>query len=323
MQRPGPLQELPLEAFLLPAPSSLKPIKLSKRPHSPGGPTPFSPAKRRILSEEGIFSSEMTSKSPLPRGKDAFASPARFSKVLAGPASPARVLDFGLPKNGGGDPQKRSAVHSMTTRNASSSQISSSSSSRSGLAPSPELKPRSTRTPAVTSESQSGMNSFDELSSLSLSPLPASLTFVPRELPPQADPRSIHYPGFSVFQDSHTIIYPSAQTDELPASSSDDMEVDVDIYKENQPPRRKIRKAATEPTKSTKADLSSPGGTSLKKSYSANDTPRITMAWNGGGQARSVRSPSLTPQNHLYRGMRQLMKDELEVGEGQSGGDDY
>ena len=64
MQRPGPLQELPLDRFLLSNPN-LSAIKSNKRPLSPSDPTLFSPAKRRILNEEGIFSPEKSWKGPL------------------------------------------------------------------------------------------------------------------------------------------------------------------------------------------------------------------------------------------------------------------
>ncbi|KAG6833949.1 hypothetical protein H0H87_007960 [Tephrocybe sp. NHM501043] len=80
MPRPGPLQELPLDHFL---PPSLAPASLKRT-----GDVLFSPAKRRILNEEGIY----TPKSPLRT------TPARFLDILAGPSSPAKILDFGSPK---------------------------------------------------------------------------------------------------------------------------------------------------------------------------------------------------------------------------------
>ncbi|KAG6916709.1 hypothetical protein DXG01_005658 [Tephrocybe rancida] len=81
-RRPGPLQDLPIEHFI---PLNPNLPSSRKRPLSPGEPILYSPAKRRILNEEGFH----TPKSPLS---------ARFSDILAGPSSPAKKLDFGAPK---------------------------------------------------------------------------------------------------------------------------------------------------------------------------------------------------------------------------------
>ncbi|KAG6842008.1 hypothetical protein C0991_003534 [Blastosporella zonata] len=81
MPRPGPLQEISLDHFLPQSPTRKRPLPLS-----PGELLLYSPAKRRILNEEGIY----TPKSPL--------RTARFSHILAGPSSPAKKLDFGSPK---------------------------------------------------------------------------------------------------------------------------------------------------------------------------------------------------------------------------------
>ncbi|KAF9478154.1 hypothetical protein BDN70DRAFT_781580, partial [Pholiota conissans] len=130
------------------------------------------------------------------------------------------------------------------------------------LAPSPELKSRSiraARTPDLTRESHTNVDSLGEVPSPSIS----RLIIVPRELPPPTDPQSIHYPGFTIFQDPYTIVYASTSEDAPSASFSDQMEVQNDGHKENLPPRRrKIRKAGTELTSSTKADVLSPAGSS-------------------------------------------------------------
>ena len=287
MQRPGPLMPLPLDQFLLPA-------RPSKRPHSPGGPTPFSPAKRRILNDEGLFA---PTKTPLPRNA-AFATASRFSHVLAGPASPARVLDFGLPRNYGGDPEKRPAAAAGPQPGGTSTGHRSTS-SRSGLAPSPEIKPRDVPRSASAPRDVDPFD-FDALPSPSNSPTSSNFTLVPRELPAQTDPTSIHYPGFVVYQDPHIVVYPPAANEPSP----DDMEMDAEVTKENIAPRRKVRKAVTEAV--VKGDTSSPKGTPVKKSYTVHDTPRAMS---------DKRSPMWTPQNTIHKGMRQLMKDELDIGE--------
>ncbi|KAH0587801.1 hypothetical protein J132_06144 [Termitomyces sp. J132] len=74
MDRPGPLKDIPLACFV--------PAAARKRPLSPA--PPLSPAKRRILHQEGIYTPSN------PRSS--------FSDVLAGPSSPAKRLDFGSPK---------------------------------------------------------------------------------------------------------------------------------------------------------------------------------------------------------------------------------
>lgn len=290
---------LPLDQFLLPASGT------SKRPHSPGAPTPFSPAKRRLLNDEGLF------KTPLPRNTDS----SRFATVLASPASPARVLDFGgLPRSNAGDPQKRPAVPqhpSGTLPSHSSSTSSSSSSSHTGLAPSPELKPRGTRPTRITGDEASvNLFDFDTLPSPSASPTSSSFTLVPRDLPPQIDPRSAHYPGFVVYQDPHIVVY-NPPTDNGPGP--DDMDEDAQVCKENVAPRRRLKKMATEPL--PKTNHLSASGTPAKKSYSVQDTPRMPPRSNVDGM-RGIRSPSMTPQTAIHKGMLQLMKDELDIGEG-------
>lgn len=216
MQRPGPLLELPLERFLPSHPNTpSKSVRSHKRPLSPGSPISYSPTKRRILNSEGIFACEKSCKSLMSSGK---ASPARFSDVLVGPASPARILDFGLPKTHGGEPVKRPFL--------TQTQI-------------PSLPPRKTPIPSPfrrvspTYHNLSGDSTNTELSNISsIRPVPI---VIPRELPPPPDPQSIHYPGFVVFQDTHITIYPADYNCERVS----DTETHTDLYKENLPPRRK------------------------------------------------------------------------------------
>jgi len=86
--RPGPLRELPLERFIdvpfRPVPAT--PRQAHKRPLSPGTPNLFSPTKRRILAQEGVFSPEKTIKSSI--------APSYRALVIRD-QGPARKLDFG------------------------------------------------------------------------------------------------------------------------------------------------------------------------------------------------------------------------------------
>lgn len=89
--RPGPLRDLPLERFVdLPFPSvPATPRRAHKRPLSPGTPNLFSPTKKRILAQEGIFSPEKTVKSSI--------VPSDRTLIVHDflRHSPARKLDFG------------------------------------------------------------------------------------------------------------------------------------------------------------------------------------------------------------------------------------
>ncbi|KAF9782968.1 hypothetical protein BJ322DRAFT_185583 [Thelephora terrestris] len=96
--RPGPLRELPLEQFVAApfTPIPTTPRRAHKRSISPGTPNLFSPTKRRILAQEGVFSPEKTIKSSIvPSGRVL-----TIHGVLR--TSPARKLDFGqLPQTDG------------------------------------------------------------------------------------------------------------------------------------------------------------------------------------------------------------------------------
>ena len=89
--RPGPLRELPLERFTDAPFTSIPttPRRAHKRPLSPGTPNLFSPTKRRILAQEGVFSPEKTIKSSIVPSDRVFGIHGVQKK------SPARKLDFG------------------------------------------------------------------------------------------------------------------------------------------------------------------------------------------------------------------------------------
>ncbi|PPR04056.1 hypothetical protein CVT24_010632 [Panaeolus cyanescens] len=254
MNRREPLAELPLDQFLTSESSLFRSSRNKKRPLSPGTPTLFSPTKRRILNEEGVFSPEKTIKAPLFASSHALASPARFSEVLVGPSSPARVLDFGKRKS------QQSQVHASVS--TQSTPKTSSSGSR-PLAPSPEFEAPRSRGAIELPVSDKGERFVSKLQR----PQKMVYVMVPRELPPPLDPSSIHYPGFTVYQDPFIAQY-------SPANDGDDSDVimdeedDLEVDKENMRPLRPTRKAASTPNVET---MKTPA--SLRKTKSLFDTP--------------------------------------------------
>ncbi|KIK04636.1 hypothetical protein K443DRAFT_92577 [Laccaria amethystina LaAM-08-1] len=113
------------------------------------------------------------------------------------------------------------------------------------LAPSPKFKPRAQSTPLTSSPSHDISIPSPTLSAY-------ALTLIPREMPPPPDPQSIHFPGFFVFQDTHLVVLP-------PLNNEPTTDSNLDVPKENVPPRRKTRKAATaSPSSKSKGHLFSP-----------------------------------------------------------------
>jgi hypothetical protein len=290
MPRIGPLRELPLDQFL-PQNPNLRP---NKRPLSP---ILYSPAKRRILNEEGIFSPEKTRKSPISvRG-----TPSRFTGTLSGPSSPARKLDFGTPKH----PVKDSGAPNMSTpaRPASSSNR---------LAPSPELKSNSQS--SRSADETDGDPSMHNRSHSSAAP-----TSVPRRIPPPPDPQSIHYPGFRVHFDKQIFI--TSVDNGLESLSLVDN--DKDGQKENTAPRRKPRKVATASNADLKSQLFSPDTRKrvMEKLNKTKSTPVTPKRLHGLNRQESGDSP--TPRRGLAQavtsstprameGERKLMRRALQ-----------
>jgi len=310
MQRPGPLQELPLEHYTpsrTPA-SALSPFKslatkAKKRPHSPSV-SHYSPAKRRILGEEGIFILEKSMKSPLSPMKTPRMSAPRFSGLLAGPGSPARVLDFGLPKTRDGDPDKRARAPAMMDMMMCSPAPSSSS-----LAPSPELKASgSTRGSAASrSRSQSKQPASPTPKRGSTTSLLAHGA-IPRDLPAQAPPDSIHYPGFYVHQDP--ILFPQSilSTCSFDSETESEDESDKTTQKENLAPRRKTKKLYVPATPKT-VDMFSP--TPKKGRGGPFDFGDITPSRQMNLSPFSPRAPSgLFPSSRLE--LRRIMELEAD-----------
>jgi hypothetical protein len=312
MVRPGPLQQLPLEQFLplntnLSSTTKLRP---NKRPRSPGGPNLYSPAKRRILNEEGIFSPERTTKSPIFR-RD---TPARFTEVLSGPSSPARKLDFGVPRHSvkGAGASNMAAFHKTPPRAAPLSNK---------LAPSPELKPDPRSLRSCDDEIDDYFSMPDSSSSCSSTvPLP-----IPREIPPPLDPQSLHYPGFRVHCDTQILLTPVDGG--LETSSLDN---DNNGQKENIPPRRKPREVTTAPNTDLKSQPFSPDAKKremekLGRAKSTPVTPKRLVCGEkqefgdsptprrlGLGLTQAVTSSSTGAIERERREMRRALQDEVD-----------
>lgn len=107
MLRPGPLQEWPLERFLPPDPNiNVSPLPSApppfKQPHTPGAPSTYSPAKKRIFHEEGLLDLGAKPNSPLLSTSGKHPS-SYFHYLLQGPDSPVKKLDFSAPIGQDGD----------------------------------------------------------------------------------------------------------------------------------------------------------------------------------------------------------------------------
>ncbi|KAJ8463753.1 hypothetical protein ONZ45_g17476 [Pleurotus djamor] len=260
-----PLQELPLEQYL-PA-SSKSSCRPNKRPLSPGAPNLFSPTKRRILEEEGIFSMEKTKKSPFPPSR--LKGPDYFSAALCGPESPVRRLDFSPSKPATSEEWIRSQGDaknpSSLAKHVSSSSLPTASSSS---------------TPFEEFEDESGDFAIDSSSTPPHSYIPR---MIPREMPPPQDVQSLHYPGFDIYQDTH-IILPSAADSMRPVPNGLAAE-----ETENVPPRRKVKKSVTVPLSPGSGELKKLDLGAHAKARSVPMTPKTVVV-------SKIRLPSPTPR---------------------------
>ncbi|KAF7355505.1 hypothetical protein MSAN_01467400 [Mycena sanguinolenta] len=288
--RPGPLKDLPLDLDLLLPPNLPQKPSGIKRVHSPGGPSLFSPQKRRILEEEGIFPSKTAVR--------VRASPVRRDE------SPVKKLDFGPPKLSPASvrsphsaPANATEPHSprLTRQNTTSDAFSSS-----------------TTIPHLSSHDADEMSDYFASPSRG-APARGAVTQIPREIPPPVDPQSIHYPGFVVFQDAYLVTGMAIDVD--PASKDDE--------KENVLPRRKPRKSVTAPASSDlKPRFASPDA-KLAKAHSTPCTPDRSLA---GERSKSItptprrsvvmltRDTRLTPklQDAERRELRRQLTEEVD-----------
>jgi hypothetical protein len=336
-----PLQDLPIDHFLA-TPSSSKLAASTKRPVSPGTPVLYTPAKRRILSEEGFFAAKTplsasalasSSKQPVPATQHQHhQSFSRFADALMGPDSPARRLDFGSPKNARTPGRETAAENS-----APSSQVQTRS--RSLLANCPvEEDSFATSSPPCTQSlrSQSLPASQKSSSSNSTSRSQRQLDFmpVPREPPPPNDPQSEHYPGFVVYQEPffllpvsrHTPLQPqspssSASTviDDCAHDGSDAESIDsTDFVKENLPPPRRMSKAVAGQTPDTlfsppsakSSVLATPPREVSLKEKDIMTPRRLSIFGVGAGSVLGMMQH--TPSKQSRQNMRKILEEEVD-----------
>ncbi|KAG1892253.1 hypothetical protein F4604DRAFT_1912980 [Suillus subluteus] len=222
MARTGPLQDLPLAHFLASGANSVptNAAKPAKRPLSPSKSTIFSPAKRRILHSEGI--------------------------LLPGEAS-LSSLQHHIPYFGSdvGTSHDSSITLTSPAQRAGATQ-GSSRDRRTPRRPSPKL----IRSTNASGDDSASALSLRRSSRLQSSQRGAASMAILREMPLPHDRRSVHYPGFDTYQDTHIFLTPSRRTspssddeDSWP-SSSEEVLSEREITKENIPPRKKAKKAS-------------------------------------------------------------------------------
>ncbi|ESK94458.1 hypothetical protein Moror_8116 [Moniliophthora roreri MCA 2997] len=292
-----PLREIPLSE----APAPVNVPKSHKRSLSPDGPRLFSPAKRRILCEEGILSPQKMSRTPF-RSRDIFSD-------LRTESSPAKRLDFSVTKRTEAECTSATKIRNL----ASSSELAS----RTPHTPSPA---HHNRTPNPAEDDF--FATPDRLPLLSRSS--KSSRTIPRELPACSEVHSIHYPGFQVHRDAFIVI-PEPINIELFA---------VEAAKENMPPRKALRKITTEAScVDGKAILPTPSSKKrdLEKLVKAKSTPVTPKKVAGkdrlvpnsptpqrpalslGAVQNWVGTPIVSEEQRILR--KQLMMEEVEDNE--------
>jgi len=231
------LLDLPLERFLQPVSDDVNlptPPTGSKRSRSPSlAHSIFSPAKRRILEQEGLFLPShsrpypsTSTRSLRPRHR-ALLHGLDGSKHPLGTTTPASTRDTLLPTPA--HAHQSFVVASSCELRRISPRLSASPQSRSPPAPatptrtSPRRRTRSQTTP----------------------------TMIPREVPPSPDRQSLHYPGFDVHRDTH-IALPCTRSKARAKEEAARVQEGGDATKENvrpavasSPPKGKVKGDAT------------------------------------------------------------------------------
>lgn len=212
MPRPV-LVELPPERFLQPVFSDdvnlPTPRTGSKRSRSPSlARSIFSPAKRRILEQEGLFPPAQShpSSSTVPHSirspHGAFLHAFDNSKRPVG-TSPVGLGDI-LPSPPG-DPDGLILSPARVSRRVSP-RFSSSPQPKSLPAPTTPTRTSPRKTRSQSSPTSTTPKAPSNTPSSPMSATATKLTMVPREMPPRPDRRSVHYPGFDVHQDTHVAL---------------------------------------------------------------------------------------------------------------------
>jgi hypothetical protein len=281
----GPLRELPLEWFT-PDPTSSSHASLTKGRSIPLSslkrqreePQLFSPAKRRILHQEGIFVPSKTVKSPfgvLDTVSRSRVDAVHFGTLLSGTDSPARRLDFGLPEP---EPQKHPVSLHAVIDISSDTPAAPKSQPLGFLRPltsSPELKSESRRSIPVSTPLHSpssdppstpptprpahitpkptlpviGEWGFDHVGlsderswgASSIRPLPGlSCSTAARPAPAWLQ----HHPGFTIYRDLQLAAHEPDDDDwDLTPREDEFPAAGLDLDKENLPARRRSKKS--------------------------------------------------------------------------------
>lgn len=216
MPRPV-LLDLPLERFQQPVSddANLPDIHTtgSKRSRSPSlARSIFSPAKRRILEQEGLFLPSQSHPSPSPTPHSLRSPHGPFLHAFDNPKRPMGPSPAGLGDiipSPPGDPHALVLPPSRVSRRVSP-RLSTTPQANSLPTPTTPTRtsPRKTRsqttpTPSPTSTTPQRVRHASTRSS----PMPATkMPMVPREMPPPPDRRSVHYPGFDVHHDTHVAL---------------------------------------------------------------------------------------------------------------------
>lgn len=236
-------------------------------------------------------------------------SPARFGDLVQGPDSPARKLNFGLPKNH----SQNTAGSSTVVNSAASSQCEDvvldmtpkrTSVSTNRLAPSPELLPKSASAP-IASSSSCLFDDAPEMDDYFGSPVTHLPIMIPRELPAPPDRQSVHYPGFDVLPDTHIPLLRARSASVGSIELAGELKRDKEACKENLPARRKARKSVTAPNSSDliKAGLLSPV-TKQKEVERIGKSQSTPVTPNKLGLSEREGTITPTPQRHVPGLMR-------------------
>ncbi|OSX59163.1 hypothetical protein POSPLADRAFT_1040902 [Postia placenta MAD-698-R-SB12] len=233
-----PLRELPLEHFLPPdlnvPPNNGRALK---RPHSPGGASLYSPAKRRMLDVTGSSAN------------------GTLSGISAKVALPGRRLDF----SPAGCAQSSSiGVH---RRGSTPLRKRISPLPACQLAPSPELPSRFVQDPHLHNSASHDidieMPDCTSLPPITLEPPPNVQSLMTPQAIVSVSRQSVHYPGFDVYQDPFDVgsigrssAYESANEDndcDSDCSDATASKQEKECNKENVVPKRRGRKMAPVP----------------------------------------------------------------------------
>ncbi|KAH9966003.1 hypothetical protein BC827DRAFT_1181486 [Russula dissimulans] len=258
------LVDLPLERFLQPTSDNINlptPRTGSKRSRSPSFPSSiFTPAKRRILEQEGLFPPPQSrpypnasTHPPHPRRTDlfnAFDSPkgalGTSSLAAAGlsddtlplPPCHPHALVPPLPC----ESRRISPRLSTSPRSKSPNGSPNDATPRGRTRTSPRKTRSQTLTPthAASSSQRVRPTPTSMTTHTSMSPTatpspttPRTITLIPREMPPPPDRRSVHYPGFDVHQDTHLALPCTRSKTRAKAEAARVRELEGDAAKEN------------------------------------------------------------------------------------------